>query len=46
VTTTIHELFEAQAANTPHATAAVYDACSITFAELNERAHRVATTFM
>jgi amino acid adenylation domain-containing protein len=42
VSTTIHELFEAQAANTPHATAAVYDACSITFAELNERANRLA----
>ncbi|MDX3187039.1 non-ribosomal peptide synthase/polyketide synthase [Streptomyces sp. MN03-5084-2B] len=40
------ELFEAQAARTPHATAVVSGDTALTFAELNARANRVARTFV
>jgi len=38
----IHELFEEQAARTPHATAVVYGSLQLTYAELNARANRLA----
>jgi amino acid adenylation domain-containing protein len=38
----IHELFEAQAAHTPHAVAAVFGDTSLTYRVLNERANAVA----
>ncbi len=39
---TIHALFEAQVERTPHAVAAVFEAHSLTFAELNAQANRLA----
>ncbi|HEV2254372.1 MAG TPA: amino acid adenylation domain-containing protein, partial [Streptosporangiaceae bacterium] len=36
------ELFEQQAARTPHATAVIYDGTQLTYAELNARASRLA----
>ncbi|HEY7767620.1 amino acid adenylation domain-containing protein, partial [Longimicrobium sp.] len=38
----IHELVEAQAARTPDAVAVVFDSGELTYAELNERANRLA----
>jgi amino acid adenylation domain-containing protein len=38
----IHELFEAQAARTPHAVAVVFEDRRLTYAELNEKANRLA----
>src|SRR6185312_5258351 len=38
----IKELFEAQAARTPDATAVVFEGQSLTYGELNRRANRVA----
>jgi amino acid adenylation domain-containing protein len=38
----IHELFEAQAARTPDAVAVVFEDASLTYAELNARANRLA----
>ena len=38
----VHELVEEQVARTPEATAVVYEADSLTYAELNERANRLA----
>src|SRR6185503_2506415 len=39
---TIHELFEAQAAKRPDATAVVFEDEGLTYAELNRRANRLA----
>ncbi|HYR06596.1 MAG TPA: amino acid adenylation domain-containing protein [Longimicrobium sp.] len=41
-TSTIHQLFEAQAARTPDATAVVFDAQAMTYRELDQRANRLA----
>lgn len=38
----VHELFEEQAARTPHAVAAVFEDHRLTYAELNERSNRLA----
>jgi amino acid adenylation domain-containing protein len=38
----VHELFEAQAAATPHATAVIYHARALTYLALNSRANRLA----
>ncbi|NJR43314.1 MAG: non-ribosomal peptide synthetase [Akkermansiaceae bacterium] len=38
----IHELFEAQVAQTPHSIALVYEENSLSYAELNARSNRVA----
>ncbi|MCB4424428.1 amino acid adenylation domain-containing protein [Xenorhabdus nematophila] len=42
----IHQLFEAQAAKTPDATAIVYGEQSLSYAELNQRANRLAHHLM
>ena len=39
---TIHQLFEQQARRTPEAVAVVFEGISLTYAELNERANRLA----
>jgi amino acid adenylation domain-containing protein len=39
----IHELFEAQAARTPDAPAVIHDATTVTYAELDARAERLAS---
>jgi amino acid adenylation domain-containing protein len=39
---TIHQLFEAQAARTPQAAAVVYDTVTLTYAELNARSNQLA----
>jgi len=38
----VHELFEAQAARTPDAIAAVHEDTQLTYAELNAKANRLA----
>ncbi|MFF0091755.1 amino acid adenylation domain-containing protein [Streptomyces canus] len=42
VTRRVHELFEEQAARTPHRTALTFEATHLTYAELDARANRVA----
>ncbi|NVD98021.1 non-ribosomal peptide synthetase [Massilia sp. BJB1822] len=41
-TQTLHQLFEAQVARTPHHQAVVYEGRSLTYAELNARANQLA----
>ncbi|MBD2823026.1 AMP-binding protein, partial [Xenorhabdus sp. 42] len=38
----IHELFEQQAARTPDAIAVLFEACALSYSELNQRANRLA----
>jgi natural product biosynthesis luciferase-like monooxygenase protein len=40
--TCVHQFFEAQVARTPQATAVVFEGTALTYAELNQRANRVA----
>jgi amino acid adenylation domain-containing protein len=41
-TVCVHEMFEAQAARTPEATAVIFESAGITYHELNARANRLA----
>src|SRR5438309_2611441 len=38
----VHQMFEEQAARTPKATAVVFEGCSLSYAELNAKANRLA----